>query len=399
MKKTRAFLCLLLALAMLLSLCACTVTIETVDDTEQTQTTEPTTETPEPETTEPTTEPEDTEPTTEATEPEDTEPTTEATEPDGTEPEDPSASLLSVRQAMVETPQLFAMAYLGYVDETIEGDTLQILEQLCPNLLTDLPFIAQIPDEHVIGGSLGELYLFVPRDEAPSIRVGLLPENLTEDMAVTKVLYQEVSGDPLLIYANGGGFEPNIEVSIVSEDGIAVEWYPYIDEYGYANCPIAGDIELALDLTDYGENEAPAYIDWMRNGWNMPDEELLYTTGWTYIDTSAGEHNVVYSMDLLEGGEARFYSYIEGETDSMEEYEGEWNTHVEGEFRYLNLNLERTGGMLYQPDVEPVTIVDSFPLLVHFSEAYLMLGKGLGEAPLPFVTDGEITAVFECAAG
>ena len=384
MNKTRGPLCLLVALAVVFGLCACTVTIEPTDETQKIQNLDVDTKA--------------TEPTTESTEPttESTDPTTEATDPtESTEPAEVDSTLISVRQAMVGTPELFAMKYLGYVDETMEGDTQQILEQLCPDLLTDLPFVAQIPDEHVIGGAIGELYLFIPRDPASSVSVGLLPEEATEDM--TQVLYQAVSGDPLLIYANGGGFEPNIEVSIVAEDGIAVKWYPYLDEYGLVDCPMAGDVALAFDMTNYSDDGS--YGNWLSNGWIMPEEELLYSTAWTYMDTASGENNVLYTMDLLEDGSARLYSYLEGEDELLEEYEGEWNTHVEGEMRCLNLNLERAGGMLYQDGEEPVILVDSFPLLVHFSEAYLMLGKGLDQAPLPFLTDGEITAVFEAAVG
>ena len=46
-----------------------------------------------------------------------------------------------------------------------------------------------------------------------------------------------------------------------------------------------------------------------------------------------------------------------------------------------------------------MSIVDSFPVLILYDETALLLGMGLYECELPFVTDGEITAMFEASAG
>ena len=131
---------------------------------------------------------------------------------------------------------------------------------------------------------------------------------------------------------------------------------------------------------------------------HMPDEELLYSTGWMFKDPLV-QLAIIYCLDLMQDGSAALYSYIDGEMDYLEEYHGIWYCHVDGQFRYLNLSMERTGGALAQPDETPVVIMDTFPILVHLDDMSLVLGKGLYECALPFVTDGEITAVFLASAG
>ena len=66
------------------------------------------------------------------------------------------ASLISFRQAMVETPQLFAVAYLGCGTQE-PSDPFRLMQETAPELCENLPFLLGIPKENVIGTS-GELY-------------------------------------------------------------------------------------------------------------------------------------------------------------------------------------------------------------------------------------------------
>ena len=76
------------------------------------------------------------------------------------------ASLNSLRQAMVETPQLFAVAYFGYhdtIDSDLPVDPYMVMQEYAPQLCADLPFLLDIPQERIIG-EYGELYCIVPLD-------------------------------------------------------------------------------------------------------------------------------------------------------------------------------------------------------------------------------------------
>lgn len=327
-------------------------------------------------------------------EPKNTMPTTQ-TDPTQQPPEDAVLSLL--RQEMEMTPTLTAVAYLGFVHEPWQGTVAQLLKELCPEMVEMYPFMAQIPEDRLLGGSTGELYLVVPRDRKASVRVGLLEDSYGMETPNTQVIYQAERGDPFLLIANGGDTYPDHQVLITEPTGQQLSWYPYRNEDGYVNLPIHGDTVVALDLT-YRAGLYEPLEDWMKYGWSMPEEELLYTTGWMFRDP-LDQVAIVYCLDLLSDGSAALYSYIDGEMDHLEEYHGIWYCHVEGQFRYLNLSMERTGGTLAQPDEVPVVIMDTFPILVHLDEMSLVLGKGLYGCELPFATDGEITAVFVASAG
>ena len=82
-------------------------------------------------------------------------------------------SLVSLRQAMVETPQLFAVAYFGYHDtlgSDAPADLYGVMRAQAPELCRDLPFLTEIPAERVIGDH-GDLFCIVPLDENATVAV------------------------------------------------------------------------------------------------------------------------------------------------------------------------------------------------------------------------------------
>ena len=84
------------------------------------------------------------------------------------------ASLVSLRQAMVETPRLFAAAYFGYhdtMDSDEPVDPYAVMREQAPELCKDLPFLPEIPAERVIGNH-GDLFCIVPLDEDATVSVG-----------------------------------------------------------------------------------------------------------------------------------------------------------------------------------------------------------------------------------
>ena len=83
------------------------------------------------------------------------------------------ASLNSLRQAMVETPQLFAVAYFGYhdtIDSDVPADPYAVMQEQAPELCKDLPFLLDIPGERVIGNH-GDLFCIVPLDADATVAV------------------------------------------------------------------------------------------------------------------------------------------------------------------------------------------------------------------------------------
>ena len=102
-----------------------------------------------------------------------TEPKPTETEPPTTENCVADPSLTSFRQAMVDTPNVFAVAYLGYpevVGEDLQSDPFAIMQENAYWLCEDLPFLMEIPQDRIVGEN-GELYCIVPRDENATVTV------------------------------------------------------------------------------------------------------------------------------------------------------------------------------------------------------------------------------------
>ena len=157
-------------------------------------------------------------------------PTVPATE--ASEPITADASLTSLRQAMVETPQLFAVAYFGYQEAenpNIPVDPIEVLRETAPQLCADMPFLTEISGDRIIGHS-GDLFCIVPLDTDATVAVskGYWDEEILQYI-YDDILYSSNSGDPMLLFCNNAGWEPDCQLYISGPSGDLV-WYPQTNE-------------------------------------------------------------------------------------------------------------------------------------------------------------------------
>ena len=92
---------------------------------------------------------------------------------------------------------MFGAAYLGYVgglfDEGFEAGFPAWLWETNEAMLLEYPFIAEIDEEHIIGGA-GHLYCIVPVDENATVAINRVQWNeKTQTDEVTEVLYRSES--------------------------------------------------------------------------------------------------------------------------------------------------------------------------------------------------------------
>ena len=142
------------------------------------------------------------------------------------------ASLVSLRQAMVETPQLFAVAYFGYhdtLDSDAPVDPYAVMREQAPELCENLPFLPEIPTERVIGNH-GDLFCIVPLDADATVAVskGTWSDS-SEQYFYEKSLYFGNSSEPILLFCNNADFEPDTQLYISGPSGEIV-WYPQADD-------------------------------------------------------------------------------------------------------------------------------------------------------------------------
>lgn len=180
--------------------------------------------------------------------------TTQDALPDETQPDasdDPS--LVMFRQALIDTPQVFAAAYFGYVPPAADmpADPRAVMEGVSPELCENLPFLLRIPRENTLGTE-GHLFCIVPRDEDAAVVVNWHAwDETTETYAEAEVLYRSEKGDPILLMTTNTGWCMETEMIITDSQGDVTFWYPFIDENNrIALCDNNG-VSLYYDFSPY----------------------------------------------------------------------------------------------------------------------------------------------------
>ena len=197
------------------------------------------------------------------------------------------SSLLIFRQAMVETPQLFAASFFGYVPQ--DADPFAVMRKAAPQLCEDLPFLLTIGPDHILGTE-GYLFCIVPADENATVSVNRRPWNAeTENYEVSEVLYRSESGSPILLMCPNEDWIPDTEVVITDSVGTVTIWSPYLDpSYHIAALRNENGENLIFDFTSYDELSNP--------GWNqgIDSSELVGTweLAWTEVE---GDRNTAAS--------------------------------------------------------------------------------------------------------
>lgn len=190
-----------------------------------------------------------------------------------------AAELTSVRQAMVGTPQLFAVAYLGITEDMTPCDPKEFMLENTPQLCADLPFLTAIPAENAVG-QYGELYCIIPADPAATVAVNRGVQN-GEDVQYTDTQYRSETGAPIVVFCNYAGFEPDTLVTITDSDGNVAQWYPQLNDYSCVDIPHNDDWEdTAMDITPYVEMLTRGYENCLQQGWEKPTAEDLIGTVW-----------------------------------------------------------------------------------------------------------------------
>ena len=150
-----------------------------------------------------------------------------------------AVSLVSFRQAMVGTPQLFGVAYFG---DTLGQpvNPFSVMQEAAPQLCEDLPFLLAVPKENVVGIS-GHLYCIVPADENATVVVNGGGRNEEhEAFECDEVIYRSEKGEPILLLCNGSGCAPDTLVTITDCNGNVAVWQPNLDG-SYRTAPLCDD--------------------------------------------------------------------------------------------------------------------------------------------------------------
>ena len=295
---------------------------------------------------------------------------TTAAETGGRIPDD--ASLASLRQAMTGTPQLFAVACFGYhdtIDSDLPVDPYEVMQEYTPQLCADLPFLLEIPRERIVG-EYGELYCIVPLDEDATVVVTKGTwDGDSEQYLYEQFLYYGNSGEPILLFCNNAGFEPDTQVYLSGPSGETV-WYPQIDDNQCA-MPLRNDNwdDLFFDFSSYRELLLAEYHS-MNGEWMKPAAEMLIGTTW------------VWDRFLKDGREVSCRLTFAEDTISVR-----WNDGIdEADHAFLDAAWELTqeeGFCVLSIDFREFAGVLRYDLMYHEEFELLYVGMDVVQEELP----------------
>ena len=415
MKTTpKQILALLLALVLLLSLCACVQKTQTEPNESRTSTdkvkmpTKPDKKTPEKQ-------PE------EAPLQNDMRDRTSRDEASDTQPvqygfsQEAETSLGWLRDRIDFPMTMFGAAYLGYVgglfDEGFEAGFPAWLWETNEAMLLKYPFIAEIDEEHIIGGA-GHLYCIVPVDENATLAINRVQWNAqTQQEEVTEVLYRSETGEPVLLFANldGVAYEADTQLFITDSNN-TYEWYPGLNAESRLALALSYDYHI-WDFTEYTWQYAPPSLaQWLADGWGGVTALSLagsesYGMGWFY-QTMVGQTDRVAYFSLRfyhddeSGGSVDLEWTYEGSSDIEEMWSGFWTIEsvMDGP-SYVTLSLSLVGGNSYETTDGPFYMSETYPLLISPSGTELMIGAGENGICLPFMSQSTTACVLTQAVG
>ena len=312
----------------------------------------------------------------------------------------------------------FGAAYLGYVgglfEEGFEAGFPSWLLETNEVLLLEYPFIAEIDEEHIIGGA-GHLYCIVPVDENATVAINRVQWNeKTHTDEVTEVLYRSESGEPVLLFANldGIAYEADTQVFITDNNGSTCEWYPSLDAMSYlAPCISEAGDYLSFDFTEYAWYNAPSeFSAWLADGWSGMTALGLAGSqrdgmGWI-TETMVGETSryAYFSLRFYPedeaGGAVDLEWTYKGSDDTEEMWSGFWaiQTVPDGP-SYVTLSLSLVGGKNYGVTDGPMYLCETYPLLISPSGTELLVGAGESGICLPFMSQSTTACVLTQAVG
>ena len=324
-------------------------------------------------------------------------------------------SLGWLRDRIDVTGVMFGAAYLGYVgglfDEGFEAGFPAWLWETNEAMLLKYPFIAEIDEEHIIGGA-GHLYCIVPVDENATLAINRVQWNAqTQQEEVTEVLYRSETGEPVLLFANldGVAYEADTQLFITDSNN-TYEWYPGLNAESRLALALSYDYHI-WDFTEYTWQYAPPSLaQWFADGWSGVTALSLagsesYGMGWCY-QTMVGQTDRVAYFSLRfyhddeSGGSVDLEWSYEGSSDFEEMWSGFWTIEsvMDGP-SYVTLSLSLVGGNSYETSDGPFYMSETYPLLISPSGTELLVGAGESGICLPFMSQSTTACVLTQAVG
>lgn len=306
---------------------------------------------------------------------------------------DAGTSIDVLREEIGGTAAQFGVAYIGYFDSEVAGETGIDLSQWFSSAASPLnsyyPFVSEIDAAHTVGID-GDMFCIIAKDYEASIEV--------RDTGSDEVLYYAENGDPILILSN-----MDVVVTVTAADGSAYHWEPELDESGYPQLLIGDEREIIfMDFTctePLNSFDADSLLD---EGWlGMSDIGLAndrYGLNW-WFDSADGDSSYCLSFYLEENGNYDGEVLLEcydSDNTMCAHWQGYWRIETELDRpSIIYMDMEFIGGEGMASSEVPEIIAGSYWAMIHPSGERLLLAVEDFYAPLlPMLSYDMPTAEF-----
>lgn len=260
---------------------------------------------------------------------------TETTVQKETEPDLAAASLVSLRQALVETPQQFAVAYLGFLEEE-NADPVAFIRENVPSLCADLPFLTAFGPEDVVG-SRGEVYCIVPAEGAQVRLSHILRDEYGWISGAEPFLDRD--DRPFLLLCNDDS-TPDTILEITCSDGSALSWQVMPDHLGFVNLPCDERLQpLAMDFSAYEALLEREYRTLSESTWYVPAAQELQGTSWRW-ESWVDAVSMYLDQEILFGKSTAFVRWYDNNEETYQVCQNvPWSLESTGDAAVLTLDF------------------------------------------------------------
>ena len=255
--------------------------------------------------------------------------------------EETTVSLESLRQTMAENKQIFAVAYLGYhhsLDWVTPVDPIAVMAEHTPEFYQRIPFLQEIPQDRILGEA-GDLFCIIPLDADATVAVSKgywdyeNGQNIYDDM-----VYSSMSGEPLLVFCNNDGWEPDTQIYISGPSG-EVFCCPRTDINGYAAQTWPDSFR---DISPYVEMLREEQRELMEYDWVLPTRDQLIGTTWSWCRYT--EDGTEHSCDLSIDNDFLSVHWNYGEVQFYQD--APWELTYEDDLAILTIDFGEFAGVL-----------------------------------------------------
>ena len=271
--------------------------------------------------------------------------------PSPSEPEeyvDETGSLVWVHQMLLDTESICGIAFVGYTGDSMDGGYREYIEGTAYG--ERYPFMAEIPEEHIVDAGGDELYCITPFNAAHiAIDEWIIPEGTGQQGYPGEVLYHGSGDQPILIRCNESDLHTNVQINIVDENGNVLIYYPSLNLMDGTVLPAENVYDFSIYPYRPDDEDRLMPIASLEGEWRT--DEVVDDNG------DPLEVSLSFRLDRQDGSCEMTYWYGYPDSDRLESFEG-YCWRVNEDYDYHNeesfiFGMSLTGGLAVENGIEP----------------------------------------------